>query len=735
MSSASQPYPMYRHLAAGVYLLVVLAAGVFCYGRSLALFVTAVAAALLAWLVVESGPKRPAPRVLLNIILLAALYYLVQEIYTTFLTQSVVIALARFVVAILLCKLFEPKRFRDIRQIVGLSLVVTVSGMMVAPSGIGFFAVCMTFFVVLAYVAMLMAVCRDGGRGGSAGLLTPLTPGVCRRFAGDLRRALKPALAVMVPVALGIFFLLPRSRTAAFSTDWNSPTQTGLNELGDPTLRDVEDLTPSDEIVMQVTLKCDGMNIGSEFYQPYFRWRAIEDNPRGQKQNGGTTQEGDFTGADFKLMKRPHLESGYILEDYTIYNPPQNVLFAVGTPATVISDQFIGVAYNEDLGTLHHFGGAKPLRYSLICPTRVASDAFARPPQPPSMPTRSKNVNEGVVNLAHQIVPDLPKDGTVPPERTHEVASAFETYLKTHYRYSLSTHESPEGIRDSLDPATDFLLHRQQIGGYCQYFAAGMVLLCRCAGIQAREVTGYYGGEFNSVGGYYIVRQKDAHEWVEYYVPGEGWVRGDPTASSPIPSSTSTFLFRTFHDIRQAVEDFWLSTVVTFDNDSRRRAFAWIYSVPSLIYNKLTTPEILWVLVNWSPVILALILAPLVLALVRRWHLAGRGGRRAAHRRHPPSGVMASERLSTELDFLRKLLEMLGRISPRRSDQTPREFVAAQPLDGAREDARWLVETAYAVLWGGRKVEPALQRQITLAMDRVAARALVLQSLNAAKSS
>jgi hypothetical protein len=57
----------------------------------------------------------------------------------------------------------------------------------------------------------------------------------------------------------------------------------------------------------------------------------------------------------------------------------------------------------------------------------------------------------------------------------------------------------------------------------------------RAAGIPARVVTGYLGGEVNPVDGYVVVRQSDAHAWSEVWLPGEGWIRVDPTAAvSPL---------------------------------------------------------------------------------------------------------------------------------------------------------------------------------------------------------
>jgi transglutaminase-like putative cysteine protease len=67
--------------------------------------------------------------------------------------------------------------------------------------------------------------------------------------------------------------------------------------------------------------------------------------------------------------------------------------------------------------------------------------------------------------------------------------------------------------------------------GFCENFAGSFALLMRTAGIPARIVTGYQGGEYNEVGNYLIVRQSDAHAWTEVWFKDKGWVRVDPTAA------------------------------------------------------------------------------------------------------------------------------------------------------------------------------------------------------------
>jgi transglutaminase-like putative cysteine protease len=66
--------------------------------------------------------------------------------------------------------------------------------------------------------------------------------------------------------------------------------------------------------------------------------------------------------------------------------------------------------------------------------------------------------------------------------------------------------------------------------GFCGHFASSYATMMRAAGIPARVVTGYLGGEWNPVGGYLIVRQSDAHAWTEIWLDDTGWTRVDPTA-------------------------------------------------------------------------------------------------------------------------------------------------------------------------------------------------------------
>ncbi len=143
---------------------------------------------------------------------------------------------------------------------------------------------------------------------------------------------------------------------------------------------------------------------------------------------------------------------------------------------------------------------------------------------------------------------DLPpqKYLQVPPEIRHrlthlieklqgrtplETADKIILFLRRNYRYSLDVGTT------SGDPVLYFLFKSKK--GHCQYWASALALLLRTAGIPARVVTGYLGGEWIERGHYYLVREREAHFWVEAWL-GKGWVRLDATPVLRFPQDWET---------------------------------------------------------------------------------------------------------------------------------------------------------------------------------------------------
>ena len=84
------------------------------------------------------------------------------------------------------------------------------------------------------------------------------------------------------------------------------------------------------------------------------------------------------------------------------------------------------------------------------------------------------------------------------------------------------------GKLDGPDTVDDFLFQSRR--GFCEHYASAYTFMMRAAGVPARVVVGYQGGEYNPNGNYVSVRQFDAHAWSEIWLEGEGWVRVDPTS-------------------------------------------------------------------------------------------------------------------------------------------------------------------------------------------------------------
>ena len=103
------------------------------------------------------------------------------------------------------------------------------------------------------------------------------------------------------------------------------------------------------------------------------------------------------------------------------------------------------------------------------------------------------------------------------------VNSALQFFRTQGFRYSLSPGEYKKNDLDQ------FLFHRRV--GFCEHYATSFATLMRLAGIPARVVVGYLGGEYNDLGRFFLVRQADTHAWCEVWFPDSGWTRVDPTSA------------------------------------------------------------------------------------------------------------------------------------------------------------------------------------------------------------
>jgi transglutaminase-like putative cysteine protease len=114
----------------------------------------------------------------------------------------------------------------------------------------------------------------------------------------------------------------------------------------------------------------------------------------------------------------------------------------------------------------------------------------------------------------------------------YDLVMALTTYLQQNYQYTQQLGHVP----GSRDPVDWFLFDAKK--GYCEQFATAEVLMLRSLRIPARLATGYSTGEYNPVLDQSIVRERDAHAWVEVYFANHGWVPVDPSPGYPSLAAT-----------------------------------------------------------------------------------------------------------------------------------------------------------------------------------------------------
>lgn len=144
-----------------------------------------------------------------------------------------------------------------------------------------------------------------------------------------------------------------------------------------------------------------------------------------------------------------------------------------------------------------------------------------------------------------------------------------------------------------MDSVDEFLFDTRR--GFCEHYASAFVFVLRAAGIPARVVTGYQGGEENPVDGYLEVRQSDAHAWAEMWLEGKGWQRVDPTAAiapnrvernlaaalpagepRPVMARADFDWARQLRFRYEAVVNTWNQWVLGYDESRQRSLLSWL---------------------------------------------------------------------------------------------------------------------------------------------------------------
>ncbi len=355
------------------------------------------------------------------------------------------------------------------------------------------------------------------------------------------------------------------------------------------------------------------------------------------------------------------------------------------------------------------------LRYLVLSqPEHGRAEALRRPVGEAEYPPEIRETYLQLPEVSAR-VRALARELTIGVATPYDAVRRIEAYLAANLRYSLDL-----GQQASPDPLDEFLFTRK--AGNCEYFAASLAVLLRLSGVPARVVNGFQQGEWNDVGQYFIVRQRDAHSWVEVFFPAAGWVSFDPTPRATFEAQAfgeSGWLSKTFDTLRMR----WNRYVIEYSlNDQAAAALS--LRRGSVAFRRSTSQRLQWWSIQiglafrrlWRTYGYAVMAAAALLAaiavLFRRMEVGAFAGPWLPWTRKPRGAV----------GFYERLLRLLARRGhPRPPTATAREFLeslAEQPhLYGPARELTLLYERAR---FGAAPLTASERRHTTLLLEQVA---------------
>lgn len=372
-------------------------------------------------------------------------------------------------------------------------------------------------------------------------------------------------LLFIAALAVPLFFTFPRVGGAGLGGNLNNLA--GITGFSDSVkLGEIGRLQQSNEVVMRVRIEGNAEGLSSK----YFRWRGVAldsfENQIWRRSKSNYIEPFVKTEKDFFIVDGAKDSNQLITQ--TIYLEPLDtpILFSLSRPVAV-QGSFPQVNKDSEgsLSTVKNpFERTTYKIYSDVSFPDAAilrKDNFQYPITFQRYFQTPRKLDSRITELAAQII----KDSNA--QNRYDQARAIEKYLQTQFGYTLEMKASGN------DPLADFLFNVRE--GHCEYFASAMAIMLRTQGIATRVVNGFQQGEYNETADVFVVRQKDAHSWVEVYFPQEkAWVPFDPTPSAGQFSQSATMgLTDRFNKYVEALETFWIQYVVAFDNQEQRSLF------------------------------------------------------------------------------------------------------------------------------------------------------------------
>ena len=434
-----------------------------------------------------------------------------------FLAESFIAAIIHLLVFLQAYKLFNARSHRDLLDLFVLSFLQLIATATITVS-VAFLLVFCLYMILGIWGLMLFHLKRETEIAlpersrdllASPGLITPRL----------LVESVGVAIGALL-LTLAIFFVIPRvGRTYLPLRAQMGTMTTGFTDRVDLGIYGSIQNDPT--IVMRVSFP-ESVVDPNRFAD--LRWRGVAfDSFDGRSWSlqdltrlpVHRKRDGTF------VVSQPRYRAPFLA--YEIFLEPIGTEAIFGLPQVVsLQGRLEGLSLDTAGGLILAAPPSSRIRYVAVSqPERFREDQLRRPVKDGDYP---RDIRETYLQLpeisprVRRLAGELAVGNATP----YDVARRVDAYLTENLRYSLDLRRETD-----LDPLEDFLFQRK--AGNCEYFAASMAVLLRVAGIPARVVNGFQRGEWNDIGQFYAVRQRDAHSWVEVFFPEAGWVTFDPS--------------------------------------------------------------------------------------------------------------------------------------------------------------------------------------------------------------
>ena len=371
------------------------------------------------------------------------------------------------------------------------------------------------------------------------------------------------ALIVMIVALAGpMFFLLPRVGGAGFGGSMGGGAETSSGFSDTVLLGGIGRIQQNDEVIMRV--KFEGTNPAD---LSDIRWRGIAldtfDNRSWRKSKAGLVARLDKTDRDLIQVDGSRGRDQFVQQ--TIYLEPINSAVMFVLPRAVGIRSGLPYITRDFDGALGFPSKGERISY------RVSSDALVPEPSSlrrddspyPSEYHRFLQLPEGIDPRIAELALEITKNS----QNRFDAARDVEAYLQTQFGYTLEQKAGGD------QPLADFLFNIRE--GHCEYFSTAMAVMLRTQGIATRVVNGFQRGNYNETADVFVVRQRNAHSWVEVYFPGENaWVTYDPTPlAGQNAGGESGGIAQQFNSYLEALEMVWIQYFVAYDSAEQRSLF------------------------------------------------------------------------------------------------------------------------------------------------------------------